>query len=172
MGKPRVPSYLEIGIVSRPHGITGEVKVKTSPEFLESLQGVKHVYLDESSDGTILVSQRIHQNAILIKLAGVNTRTAAEGLRGKRIRIKTLELPRLHDGQYYSHELVGMRVLDESAIELGVLQEVLATGSNDVYVIKQPNGKELLLPAIESVIRAMNLETATMTVVLPPGLVE
>lgn len=172
MGKPRVPSFLEIGIVSRPHGILGEVKVKTSPEFLESLQGVKHVYLDNSSDGTLIVSHRIHQNAILIKLAGVSTRSAAEGLRGTRIRIKTLELPRLDGGQYYSHELVGMHVVDESGIELGILQEVLATGSNDVYVIKQTDGKELLLPAIESVIRAINLETATMIVVLPPGLVE
>jgi 16S rRNA processing protein RimM len=170
MGKAQTPTLLEIGIISRPHGITGEVKVQTSPEFLSSLEGVRRVYLDDSPEARRIESYRIHQNAILLKLQGVSTRSAAEELRGVRISIRTRELPKLDKGEYYSHELVGLRVVDETEQTLGEIREVLATGSNDVYIVALPDGKELLLPAIESVIRKIDLDTRVMNVVIPDGL--
>ena len=166
-------SLLEIGIISRPHGITGEVKVQTSPEFLTALEGLRRVYLDDLPEPRRIESHRIHQNSILLKLQGVSTRNDAEALRGVRVSIRTHELPKLAEGEYYSHQLVGLRVVDENGQDLGELREVLATGSNDVYVITTPDGpdgKELLLPAIESVIRKVDLDARIINVVVPNGL--
>jgi 16S rRNA processing protein RimM len=170
MGKPRDTAFLQIGVISRPHGILGEVKVHTSPEYLDALSGVTNVYLDDATQATRVHSHRIHQQSLLLRLNGINTRNDAEKMRGVRVSIKTRELPPLEEGQFYAHDLEELRVLDESGAELGTVQEVLATGSNDVYVVKQADGSELLLPAIESVIRAIDLQARTMVVCVPPGL--
>ncbi|MCL4507132.1 MAG: ribosome maturation factor RimM [Chloroflexi bacterium] len=169
MGKTG-PTYLEIGVIARPHGIMGEVKLHTSPEYSMALEGVKRVYLNDATTATRVTGYRNHQNAILLKLEGTHTRNDAEALRGARVSIKVSELPALAAGEYYSHQLVGMHVVDETGRELGHLSEVLATGSNDVYIVKTTDGKELLLPAIESVIRQVDLEHDQMSVVVPDGL--
>jgi 16S rRNA processing protein RimM len=171
MGKAQPPTFLEIGIITRPHGIAGEIKVQTSPEYLQALEGVRSVYLDGSSQPTRIQSQRIHQNSILLRLEKVATRSDAEALRGVRVAIKFRELPKLKEGEYYSHELVGIQVIDGSGQTLGTVSEVLATGSNDVYVVKPLEGKELLLPAIDSVVHAIDLERRTMCVSVPDGLI-
>jgi 16S rRNA processing protein RimM len=170
MAHTRRTTFLEVGTITRPHGITGEVKVQTSPEYLQALLGVRRIYLNDSPQATLVESLRLHQNAALLKLAGVTTRSDAEALRGTRVAIKVRELPKLAPGEYYSHDLVGLRVVDETGRELGEVAEVLATGSNDVYVVKSAEGKELLLPAIESVIRKIDLEAQQMSVVIPAGL--
>jgi 16S rRNA processing protein RimM len=170
MGKTQDPTLLEIGTISRPHGIAGEVKVQTFPEYLGALEGVKRIYLNGSAQPTLIQSNRPHQNALLLKLEGVNTRNDAEALRGARVSIKVRELPKLGEGEYYSHELVGMHIVDEAGQDLGELTEVLATGSNDVYVVRTSAGKELLLPVIESVIRKIDLQARIINVVVPEGL--
>jgi 16S rRNA processing protein RimM len=170
VGKSHHPAFIEIGVITRPHGITGEVKVQTSPGYLGALEGIKRVYLNNSPTGTSINGQRIHQNAILLRLEGVDTRNAAEVLRGTSISIKVPELPRLAEGEYYAHELVGLKVQDVEGKELGQVSEVLATGSNDVYIIKTSEGRELLLPAIESVIRKIDFDASVMTVIVPEGL--
>lgn len=170
MGKTQDPTLLEIGTISRPHGIAGEVKVQTSPEYLGALDGVKRVYLNDSPQPTRIQSYRPHQNALLLKLEGVNTRNDAEALRGIRVSIRARELPKLDEGEYYSHELIGLHIVDEAGQDIGELTEVLATGSNDVYVVKTNAGKELLLPAIQSVIRKIDLQARIINVVIPQGL--
>ena len=164
------PAFLQIGVIARPHGIMGEVKLHTSPEYSMALEGVKRVYLNDAASATRIISYRVHQDAILLKLEGTTTRNEAETLRGTRVSIKVSELPVLAPGEYYSHQLIGLRVVDETGRELGQVTEVLATGSNDVYIIKTVDDKELLLPAIESVIRHIDLENNRINVVVPDGL--
>ncbi len=161
---------LEIGIISRPHGTSGEVKVQTSPEYLTALEGVRKVYLGNAIQGTPVLGCRIHQNALLLQLEGVQSRNDAESLRGARVQVRTSELPVLSPGEYYSFQLVGMHVTDETGTELGIVSDILATGSNDVYVVNTPDGSELLLPAIESVIRKVDPDSQRMEVKVPEGL--
>ncbi len=156
--------------MSRPHGIVGEVKVQLQPEYAGALEGVRQVYLDDDAVPYRIRGYRVHQGAALLKLDRVADRNAAEGLRGARVSIAVTDLPALSDGAYYAHQLVGMRViLAESGESIGTLIEVLATGSNDVYVVKKTDG-ELLLPVIESVVRAVDLAAGTISVVVPEGL--
>lgn len=166
------PAFLQIGVIARPHGIMGEVKLHTSPEYSMALEGVRRIYLNDAATATRIIGYRIHQGAILLKLEGTTTRNDAEALRGTRVSIKVSELPVLPAGEYYSHELIGLQVVDGTDRELGHLVEVLATGSNDVYIVKTADNKELLLPAIESVIRQIDLVNKRMSVVVPDGLTE
>ena len=168
---PRLqPERLTVGKVSRPHGILGELKVQLFAEYAGALQGVRRVYLDDDATPYRVRGYREHQGAALLKLDRVADRNAAEAVRGARVSIRLADLPLLPEGDYYAHQLVGLRVLSADTAEpIGVLNEVLATGSNDVYVIKTATG-ELLLPAIESVIQTIDLAGGTMTVRVPDGL--
>ncbi len=161
--------FLVVGKVSRPHGIAGEIKVQLAPAYEGVLDGIKRVYLNDAGHPYRILSHRAHQGGVLLKLERVATRDAAEALRGARVLIYTGDLPALPSGEYYAHQLIGLRVVHESGELLGTLSEVLRTGSSDVYVVKAAAG-ELLLPAIESVIRAIDLDAGTMTVTVPEGL--
>lgn len=111
----------------------------------------------------------MHQDMLLLKLEGVDTRDAAEALRGAFISVKVEDLPDLGDEGYYIHELLGLRVVGTDGLELGELAEVLTTGANDVYVVTG-GGREVLLPAIPSVILQVDLDAGVMTVSVPDGL--
>lgn len=155
---------IEIGVVTRPHGISGEIKVQLLPEYLDALQGIEFVYLNDSAYPRRVEGYRVHQGAALLKLAQVDTRNDSEALRGARISIMVRDLPPLPVGEYYSRDLIGLTVVTESAELVGKITEVLATGSNDVFVVTAVDGTEVLLPAIESVILDINLDTRVMKV--------
>jgi 16S rRNA processing protein RimM len=165
----QTPQTFAIGKVTRAHGIVGEVKVQLAPEFAGALDGIRRVYLNDEPQPRRVRGKREHQGALLLKLDGVPTRNDAEALRGAIISIRLEDLPRLPRGEYYSHQLVGLLVQRESGEPIGTLSEVLATGSNNVYVVRTDTG-ELLLPALESVVRSVNLEEGVMIVVVPDGL--
>ncbi|HQV69091.1 MAG TPA: ribosome maturation factor RimM [Thermoflexales bacterium] len=158
-----------IGKITRPHGILGEVKVQTEPEMFEVLMDVKQVYLGKDRKPYTVTHARGHQDAFLFKLKEVPDRNAAETLRGLEVFVDETDLPDLEDGEYYAHDLIGLKVLDENGAELGEVADVLGTGANDVYVV-QGGPRELLLPAIESVILEIDLDAETMRVKVPEGL--
>jgi 16S rRNA processing protein RimM len=162
---------LVVGRVTRPHGIVGEVKVELAPEYAGALDGVRRVFIGDTGQPQPcrVLASRSHQGAVLLKLDCSVTRNDAEALRGSRVLIRLTDLPKLPAGAYYSHDLVGLSVVRETGEPLGALVEVLATGSNDVYVIKTASG-EVLLPALESVVRAIDLTARQMTVIVPEGL--
>jgi 16S rRNA processing protein RimM len=163
------PQTFAIGKVTRAHGILGEVKVQLAPEYAGALDGIRRVYFNDEPQPRRVRGKRQHQGALLLKLDGVSTRNDAEALRGATLSIRLEDLPRLPEGEYYSHQLVGLRVQREGGEPIGTLSEVLATGSNNVYVVKTTTG-ELLLPALESVVRSVDLQEGVMIVVVPEGL--
>lgn len=178
------PSLIEIGRVTRGHGIRGEVKVDGEPALLDALADIRRVvvapagphpraaerYGELAGFAARIRQCRLHQGAALLMLDGIVTRNDAEDLRGARIFAREDDLPELAEGEYFAHDLIGLRLLDAAGEEIGTLEEVLATGANDVYVIRTPSGAERLLPAIESVVNAIDLEAGVMRVTIPEGL--
>lgn len=165
-------TLVTIGKVSRPHGIAGELKVQLVSDYasaLDVLQDVERVYLGDAEQAYRVHTYRVHQGAVLLKLDRIATRNQAEAARGSRVAIRLKDLPKLPEDQYYAHQLVGLRVFRESGERLGTLTEVLATGSNDVYVVETSTG-EVLLPALASVIQQIDLGAGMMTVRVPEGL--
>jgi 16S rRNA processing protein RimM len=163
---------LVVGRIVRPHGIAGEVKVQLSSEYEGALDAshVKTVFLNGADPAVAVKRCRVTPEGLLLSLDGVPDRNAAELQRGKSIALDVKSLPRLPEGEYYAHDLVGMRVKTLDGIDLGELVEVLATGSNDVYVVHDAAGKETLLPAIESCVKMIDFDAETVSVVVPEGM--
>jgi len=105
-----------------------------------------------------LASARPHAKGMLVRFKGVENPEGAVPLRNQWVYVKVADVPPLPEGQIYQHELFGFQVLDENANLLGELVEIIETGANNVYVIRDSNGRELLLPDIPSVI--LNLDPA------------
>jgi 16S rRNA processing protein RimM len=167
------PRFLIIGEVVRPHGLRGELKVKVLTEFPERFRLLDEVYLSDQDDEPRpyqLELVRHHQGFAILKLRTCDDRTAAEKLRGQLVQIpRELAMP-LEEGAYYIYQIVGLEVWTEAGEYLGRVVEVLETPANDVYVVQGPRG-EILLPAIESVIRRIDLPAQRVTVILLDGLV-
>jgi len=152
------PAFLEIGKVRRPHGVRGEVVVEIYTDFPERIRPKKTVYLGNKHLKLVIESQRTHNEGMLLGFEGVTTPEQAGRYRNQVISIPAAEISELPEGEYYFHELLDLRVIDETGKLLGTLTEIIETGANDVYVITSPEGGELLLPAIPEVILDIDLE--------------
>jgi 16S rRNA processing protein RimM len=116
-----------------------------------------------------LENVRFHKQFVLIKLDGVNDRTIAQSFKKAEIKIPdSLALP-LRENEYYIRDLYGLEVFDENGQQLGVLDNVIQTGANDVYCVKNAEGT-LLIPAIKDCILDVNIKERIMTVHLLEGL--
>jgi len=163
------PNYLAIGRVVRPFGLRGELRVQLLTEYPEQLSRLRMVYLGPETQPWEVESVRLHQGAALFKLVGCNDRSVADTLRGAWVQIARKDAVPLEDDEYYEHQVVGMTVVEEDGTVLGKLTEIITTGANDVFVVIGPGG-ELLLPAIESVILDIDLDTGQMMVHILDGL--
>lgn len=123
-----------------------------------------------------IAAVRPHKEFLLIRFEGIEDRNAADQLRGLWLFIDENLAAELEEGAYWIHDLIGLRVVGEDAVELGELVDVLITGANDVYVVRLAAGvqrqQELLLPAIPEVIKAVDLDKGVMIVRLLDGLLE
>lgn len=168
--------YLAVGLVVGVHGLRGELKVELHTDFPERFAAGSHLWIGETLQERKVVSARLHKNYLLLLLQGINQRALAEALRGQWLFVSEAEAVALDADSYWVHDIVGLTVQTEEGRELGEIVEVIFTGANDVYVISPAlgvnQGKELLLPAISQVIRAVDLEANRMTVTLLPGLLE
>ncbi|MBE0696179.1 MAG: 16S rRNA processing protein RimM [Anaerolineaceae bacterium] len=164
------PVFLAIGFLRRPHGIKGEIVMDILTDFPERIRTGKKVYVGDEHEPLEIVSLRSHDRALLIRFAGFQTPEEVGRLRNQSVFSKAAELPQLPEGEYYHHQLLGLAVIDEQGKELGILEDILETGANDVYLVKSPAGKELLLPALEDVILDVNLERREMRVRPPDWL--
>lgn len=164
------PQYLAIAQIVAPHGIRGEVRAIILTDFPERFALLKTVYLGEEARPVCLEGYRMHRGQVLLKLAGYNTRAEAEGLREVLVQVPASEAMPLPEGTYYMHEILGLEAWTEAGEFLGEVVEILETGANDVYVLQGGPLGEILVPALESVVREVDLEAGRMLVRLPPGL--
>jgi 16S rRNA processing protein RimM len=158
--------FIAIGRIVAPHGVRGELRVAVLTEFPERFLDMKRVLVEGKGEMTV-TGVRTHQDIILMTLAEVKDRDAASALRGRLLQVTRAELMPLPEGQFYVFDLVGVKVFDEAGQELGVLEEVLQPGANDVYLIRRTDGSELLLPALRSVVLTVDMLGRRM-VVKPP----
>jgi 16S rRNA processing protein RimM len=104
-------------------------------------------------------------------LEGIQTRAAAEQLRGKMVLIDPAELPPLEEDEYYWKDILGMRVVSEKGEDVGMIKEIFPTGSNDVYVV-QKGAREFLIPATKDIIMSIDIKTRTMVIHPLEGLLQ
>jgi 16S rRNA processing protein RimM len=164
--EPR-PGFVAVGFVRGPHGLRGELKVDPLTDHPQRFQRGAALW---AGDRTYTVrSSHMHQKTLLLQIEGIDTRGQAETLRDLLLEIPETELPALAEGEYYRYQLLGMEVVDAEGQSLGRIEEVLDTGANDVYAVRNSDG-ELLLPAIDTVVKQVDVTAGRMVVEVPTGL--
>ena len=169
-GSDATEHRIAVGRINAPWGLRGHVKVTPLTSNPERLQ----------PEATLLV--RGEPRRVLeivspsgypcIRFEGCTDRDAAEQLRGALIEIEEGELPGLGEGAYYVHDLVGLEVVTTGGERLGELVEVLHTGANDVYIVRRPGLRDVLLPAIADVVVEVDLPAGQMRIDPLPGLID
>jgi 16S rRNA processing protein RimM len=164
--EPR-PGFVAVGFVRGAHGLRGELKVDPLTDHPQRFQRGATL---QAGDRTYTVrSSRMHQKTLLLQIEGIDTRGGAETLRDLLLEIPETELPPLAEGEYYRYQLLGIEVVDGEGRSLGRIEDVLDTGANDVYAVRNSDG-ELLLPAIDTVIKQVDVAAGRMVVDVPSGL--
>jgi 16S rRNA processing protein RimM len=160
-----------IGRVVGPWGLKGDLKVVSLTDFPERFTPGRSLYV-EGVPHTV-ERCRWHKGRAYVKLCGIDSATAAEALRQRLLEVPEAELKPLKQGEYYQFQIVGLRVRSSEGQTLGRVTEIVSTGSNDVFVV-QGEGGELLIPAVDDVVKAIDLEEGWIEVelvegLLPPG---
>ena len=164
---------LEIGQIVNTFGIKGMVKVKPFTDDIKRFDSLKKVYIEKNSNKKEYEIEEVkyHKNMVLIKFKGIENIEQAERLRNSYLTISRDSAEELEEGRYYVVDLLGMEVYTDEQILLGTLEDIFNTGSNDIYVVKNEEGKQILLPAIQDVIKKIDIENKKVIVHLLPGLV-
>jgi len=163
------PEYLVLGKIVAPFGVQGEVKATLDTDFPELVLEAAYLYVGDPPIRRQVEWARPHKTLVRLKLAGCQDRTAAESLRGQLLQVPLDEAPVPGEGDYYYHQLVGLEVWTEEGEYLGQVVEIWPTGSNDVFLVRGQQ-TEILLPAIESVVREVDLDAGRIQVHLLEGL--
>ena len=173
----RVPAgFLAVGHIVGVHGLRGELKVDLYTDFPERFVPGTSLFVGEELKEFRVAGARMHQQHLLLQLTGIEGRAEAEALRNIWLFVDEADAVELESGLYWVHDIIGLEVQTEDGESLGVVREVLFTGANEVYVVETPptvnKGNDLLLPAIDEVVREVDLAAHRITVHLLPGLLE
>lgn len=165
---------LEIGQIVNTHGIKGEVKIKPFTDDIKRFDKLKKIYIENknSKKEYEIENVKYHKEMVMIKLKGIDKIEEAELLRNSYIKIERQNEEPLEENTYYIVDLLGLSVYTEENILLGILDDIFNTGSNDIYVVKDEKGKQILLPAIQEVIKQIDIENKKIIVHLIKGLLE
>jgi 16S rRNA processing protein RimM len=167
---PGEPEFLVVGKLGKPHGIHGEIVMDVYTDFPERVQQGVTVFIGPQFLPLQIIKRRPHARGLLMTIDGYQTREGVAELRNQLVYVPTADRPQLEAGEYYHHQLLGLQVIDEEDRLLGSIERILETGANDVYVVHDESGAELLVPDIESVVLEIDLDHNQMLVHLLPGL--
>ena len=165
--------YLEIGQIVNTFGIKGMVKVKPFTDNIERFSNLEKIYIKNKSGQTEYKIQEVkyHKNMVLIKFEGIENPEQADLLRNSYLIVDRETEEPLEAGRYYIVDMIGLDVFTDDNEYLGKLEDIYNTGSNDIYAVKNELGKQVLLPAIEDVIKNIDMDNKKVIVHLIPGLV-
>lgn len=166
--------FLKVGIITSTHGVRGEVKVFPTTDDVKRFKKLKSVYLDTGKEKLPLEIENVKffKQMVILKFKGIDSLNDVEKYRQKELLVTRENAVKLHKDEYFIADLIGIRIFDEENKEIGVLDDVMLTGANDVYVINMLDGRELLLPAIKQCILKVDVEDRYMQVHILDGLLE
>jgi 16S rRNA processing protein RimM len=163
----------QVGVVVGTHGLRGDLKIRPLTPDSDSLLVADQVFFRDK--GGRLHSQEParavpQKGNVLLRLRGIDTIEAAQPLVGSEVLLPLAALPVLDDDEFYWYELRGLKVVDRTRGELGVIDDLLVTGAHDIYVVNGRFG-EVMIPAVSQFVIGVDLESGQMSVDLPEGLV-
>ncbi len=166
--------YLQIGKIVNTHGVKGEIKLIPLTDDPHRFDDLDWVYVEKNNARKkhFIKDVKYVKGSVILKLSDIETVEDAEMLRESFILVDRSNAVKLPKNSYFICDILGCTVIDEKSVVLGELVDVLQTGGNDVYIVKNDSGKELLIPALKSVVRAISLEQKRIDITVPKGLFE
>ena len=166
--------FLRVGVISSTHGIRGEVKVYPTTDDPERFLDLDEVILDTGREHKILEIEgvKFFKNQVILKFKGYDNINDIEKYLKKDLLVDREHAVELGENENFIADLIDMEVVTDEGKVLGTLTAVIETGANDVYAVKTPEGKEILLPAIRDCILDVNVDEKRMTVHVMEGLLD
>ena len=166
--------FLRVGVISSTHGIRGEVKVYPTTDDPERFLDLDEVILDTGREHKILEIEgvKFFKNQVILKFKGYDNINDIEKYLKKDLLVDREHAVELGENENFIADLIDMEVVTDEGKVLGTLTDVIETGANDVYAVKTPEGKEILLPAIRDCILDVNVDEKRMTVHVKEGLLD
>ncbi len=161
---------IDVGQIVNTHGLKGEVKVNIRTDCPEVFELFESVYTDNGTEYEVK-GVRYQKGCVLLKLKGIDDVDKAERMRGTVIYAKRDIFSDLPEDTYLVADIIGLKVR-EAQTEYGTVTDVLTTGSNDVYAVKDQNGKMIYIPAIKSVVQDIDTESGYIEIIMPKGLID
>ena len=160
--------FITIGRILAPLGVEGKLKVKIETDFPQRFTSGAKVYINQQP--MTIDSAEWHSGKLVIKLSTIDSIEEAQKLRGKPVEIPRSQAQPLTEGQYYHFQLIGLEVWTTEGELLGNITEILTTESNDIYIVHNAKG-ETLIPAIEDVVKSIDLDKGHVVIELIEGLI-
>ena len=166
--------FLRVGVISSTHGLRGEVKVYPTTDDPERFLDLDEVILDTGREHKILEIEgvKFFKNQVILKFKGYDNINDIEKYLKKDLLVDREHAVELGENENFIADLIDMEVVTDEGKVLGTLTDVIETGANDVYAVKTPEGKEILLPAIRDCILDVNVDEKRMTVHVMEGLLD
>ena len=170
-GRDPHAGWIAVGQIMGAFGQQGEVRVKPLGGSPSRFRDMKRVFLGEERVPADVLHRRAISPGVVLRLSTITSREAAQEMFQTYLYVPESEAVKLPKGRYFVHQIVGLRVITIEGQELGTVREVVETGANDVYVVREGQ-REVLVPALKEVIKKIDLDGGTMEVALPPGLLD
>lgn len=163
--------YFEIGHISNTHGLKGEMKIRPFTKENKDYAKLNKILIDFNGklEEYTVETVRYQKDIVLLKLKEVNDIEEAERLKGHYIKIPRELAKKVDKDEYFIADLLGSEVYQHEVL-LGILDDVFTAGGSDVYVVKRKSKQDLLLPAISSVVKKVDIENKQIFVEVPRGL--
>jgi 16S rRNA processing protein RimM len=165
---------IAVGRITKSVGIKGEVRAGMLTDSPERFAKLKTIWCGKDESTAVrfsILSMRIEQSAVVLKLKEIDTRSLADEHRGEYLFVEAKETVPPGKGSYFIHDIVGMKVLTESGEEIGSVRDVMELPANDVWVVVSGT-REILIPAIKEVIRSVDLKDRTVVIRPLEGMLE
>ncbi len=165
---------LQVGAITSTHGIRGEVKVFPTTDDVNRFKKLKEVVLDTGKEQLTLQIEgvKFFKQFVILKFKGIDNINDIEKYKGKSLFVTRENAVKLKKDEYFIADMIGSTVEDEEGKVLGTLLDVMQTGANDVYIVEDENGKELLFPAIKQCVLKVDIEEKKILVHVMPGLLD
>lgn len=171
--------YFQVGVIVKAHGLRGEVNVFPTTDDPKRFKKLKKVYIDTDREGRKelnVESVKIGSKFVIVKFKEYNDINEVERLRQKPLIIPRKDAIPLEEGEYYLSDLEGMTIVDEDGKELGILNQVIQTGANDVYEMKRADldddAETVMIPGIKECVKNIDIENRIMTIHVMNGLLD
>ena len=166
---------LRVGVISNTHGVRGEVKVFPTTDDPNRYKKLKKVILQTRKEQLELEIQSVKffKKFVIVKFKGIDNINDIEQYKGMELYVTRENAVKLAPNENFICDLVGCKIIEDKEHKvIGVLEDVLITGANDVYIVKTNEGKEVLLPVIKDCVLDVDIENKEVLVHLLPGLLD